>query len=143
MSKLKFLTPEIIEELPELINDFLYTDGEFNNLKYVGFCAIKVAGNNIIVLNENFKNIFTEEDLIKIKTWLPTTKGSYYNDYYRIDLKNYIFLFQFYISKGYRILLGNLLIKDFETRLELASMQQEFFLKERLHGSTYDSIPAG
>lgn len=136
MKKIKFLTPEIIEELPNIANDFCFEDEKNTNLKYKGFCIFEIffEKNEVKYYCGSCKNLFSDEDIEKVKNWMPKTKGKYYQDYYRMDFDKYIFIFQHYIYKDERILLGNLLIKDMETRLDLASIHQSYILEELING---------
>ena len=136
MKKIKFLTPDIIEDLPNIAKDFCFEDDENTNLKYKGFCIFEIFSKTkeVKYYCGSCNNLFTDQDIKKVKNWLPTTKGKYYQDFYRIDFEKYIFIFQHYIYKDERILIGNLLRKDIETRLNLASIHQSYILEELING---------
>ena len=126
----KKLTREIIEELPNICEDLNYDDGIVGNLKYIRFLTIEYTEDGILFHCDKLKKIFTKKEINILKNWEPDN-NFYVEDYYRIDLNNYIYIFQvIHTEDNYKILCGNLLRKDFQTRLILAETYQTWIMEK-------------
>ena len=130
MIKDTHITYEIIEELPNLSEDNMsFTDGEFSNMKYLGCLIVEKTGDNEIdYYCGDRTDIFNYQELDVLKRWLP--EQTYIDNYYRLDFKRYIYLFQVKYLNNKVVMIGNLLKKDFETRLNLAELYQEWIMKK-------------
>ena len=131
----KHMTKEVYEDLPNISVNFKVEDMNTKDLKYVGLCVIEIFPcNTIKALCGGLKNFISYKDKIQIAEWKASNKEIYLEDYYRVDFEKYIFIFQEYIYKDEVILLGNLLKKDFDTRLNLITFYQEHLKQVLLHG---------
>ena len=131
------LTAELIGELPNFAEDMTFFDGEFSGLKFIGFAIVEHFYNKKIEYYcGNHNNILTVDDIDKIEKWIPNQNDAdiCFEKYYRIDFDHYIFIFNHYDFENGRVLMGNLLQKDLETRLSLAEIKQAYLMRLLIHG---------
>jgi len=138
VEKLNWITENIIEDLPNLAVlefDTKFTDGIFTNLTYAGFCVVQYFENHELKYFKGKDNDFlTEEDEKRLLLWFYEEHTIYFDKFYRLDFTNYIYLFKEYEYDKGRILMGNLLNKNFELRLDLAKLHQEHLMRLLIHG---------
>ena len=134
MEQVKHLTYDIIEDLPNLSVDLSYTDGKFKGLKYMGFLIINIIDDKYIKYHcGELDDILNTNDLNVVQNFLPIKRNLYIENYYRIDFENYIYLFQYIKEDDKRLMMGNLLKKDFETRLNLAELYQQAIMRKLVY----------
>ena len=127
------ITEEIYKDLPSLSVNIETQNTEY--LKYIGLGIIKIFSDTRIEETCGvLKSFLSVSDKQIINNWENSNKEIYLENYYRIDFDNHIFIFQEYIYEGVIILLGNLLKKDFHTRLGLIKFYQEHLQRVLLNG---------
>lgn len=85
--------------------------------------------NRLCVLNGREK--LDNGDVKKIKEWvLQEEKIEFQDDFYRIDLNNYIILFRLYYFKNGIVLLGHFLERTFNSRMMLLEMRNEYLTQQ-------------
>lgn len=144
MNKSRIITPEILEELPNIVTKVEYSDGIFNKLTYIGFCIVEFFDDNELkYFCGEYKDFLSYQDIKIIKAWYPNKDDIYFEnggkDYYRFDFDEHIFLFENNEFDNGRVLMGNLLQKDLETRLQLISFKQNYLMRLLFHGQQYIS----
>lgn len=128
------LTQEILKGLPELSKDLSFSDGEFDGLKYIGFCIVEIyEDKDLKYYCGELKDFLNPSDIMIIKNWNPENHNYFIHNYHKLDFENYLYLFQNTEFTNGRILMGNLFKKNFENRLELVSIQQAYLMR-KLHG---------
>jgi len=135
-----WLTPRILEDLPNIAAlelDVKYTDGKFSNLTYAGFCIVQYSDTNELKYykgkEEKFLKLGDEEQIIN---WFNNKNAYYIELYHRLDFTEYIYIFKEYDFFKGRILMGNLLKKEMDVRLDLAKLHQEHLMRLLLNGRT-------
>ena len=138
MIQSELLTIDIVENLPNIsidMNDVKFTDGEFKNLRYAGLCIVQYYYTEELKYHCGvLKNFLSEEDIYRIKIWFCKENFFYLDRYYRLDFDEYIYLFQVFNFEGGELMVGNLLKKDLELRLDLASMHQKRLMGLLING---------
>jgi len=80
--------------------------------------------------------IFKDEDSELFKKWIldgDLVSSLYYDKFYRVDLKNYILLFQIYfMENGDQIYIGYLLKNTMDSRFYLIELLQQSLFKKLL-----------
>jgi len=131
----KFLTPEILEDLPNISGVVKFTDGFYGDLNYIGFCIIEdYESQEIRYFCGGESNFLEIEDLDLIRAWKPNIKDSFYENYFRFDFKRFIYIFENIAAEHGRVLMGNLLKKNNAVRLDLITLQQDYLMRLLLHG---------
>jgi len=135
-----WLTPRIIEDLPNIAAlelDVKYTDGKFSNLTYAGFCIVQYSDSQKLKYYKGKEEKFLKsEDEQKIIDWFEQKNAYYIELFHRLDFTEYIYIFKEYDFFKGRILMGNILRKEMEVRLDLAKLHQDYLLRLLLNGRT-------
>lgn len=131
MQKQKYLTHEIIEELPNLSIELSFTDGQFKGLKYKGFlivCSSELR--EFKYYCGRWENFLPQEDEEKIRNFNPDNEKVIFQNYYKLVFMDYIYIFQYERYMNGFLMIGNLLEKSPETRLNLIELEQKFLMEQ-------------
>ena len=138
--KINWITEDVIEDMPNLAVlefDTKFADKDFTNLTYAGFCVVQYFdGNDLKYYKGKDKNFLEDSDKSLLKEWFHKEDSFYLDNYFRLDFQKYIYLFKEYEFEKGRILMGNLLNKNLELRLDLAGMHQKHLMRLLIHGRT-------
>jgi hypothetical protein len=76
------------------------------------------------------KQCLTNNDISTVNEWLKNNEHPIYaNDYYRLDLDNYILMFKVYKFNNNKMLIGHMLENKYDTKIKLIEIRQQFLMR--------------
>jgi hypothetical protein len=111
-----------IDVIVSLINSDLTIPDKLS--RYRGLFLITAKGTDF---DFRSKSIFlTQEDIEKINHFIKHKESYFYSDnFYRIDLKDYIMIFKVYTYKNHKTLIGHFLENNYVAKWELANTKSK------------------
>jgi len=124
------ITLDTLESIESLVSGAGLNSSEYEDTiptSFRGMFILKIYPEGDMKCNSSVPACVTENDERRIKEWISDPNRCYFfEDYYRVDLEKYIFIFKMYSFNRNKMFIGHVLSKTIQTRIMLIELQQTF-----------------